>query len=169
VDQPVEKRSGRNDQCAATKLTAILEGQSRDLTGSGKNSARSTLDPLNALLPLYLTSNPLTIKNFVRLGAWRPHSRATASIQQLELNPGRVDGSTHQPAKRVDLPDEVSLRGPADRWIARHVGDCFFRERAQSHMAAHPRRRPGRLDTRMTGADHYYIEYSHVLLILDSY
>ena len=59
----------------------------------------------------------------------------------------------HQAAERIDLPDEVALRGAADRGIARHVRDGRPRQRADRDRPAHARRRPRGLDTGVPGAD----------------
>ena len=64
----------------------------------------------------------------------------------------------HQPAERVDLPDQVPFRGPADGRIARHVRNRAVRERADPDVASEPRRRPCGLDAGMTGANHDHIE-----------
>ena len=89
----------------------------------------------------------------VRLRARRPHRRAAASVEQFELDAGRVDGAAHQAAQRVYFTDQMALGGSADGRVARHVGHGFARQRAQTDAAAQPRRRPRRLDAGMPGAD----------------
>ena len=81
-----------------------------------------------------------------------------ASIEQLELNAGRVDRATHQAAERVDLPHEMALRGAADCRIARHVRDRVGRQRADADARAQARRSEGCLASRVARADHDDVE-----------
>ena len=84
-----------------------------------------------------------------------------ASIQQLELNAGRVDRAPHEAAERIDLAHEMPLGRAADRRIARHERHGVRRERAESHATPDTRRRPRRLDTGVAGADDDDIEVGH--------
>ena len=67
--------------------------------------------------------------------------------------PGGVDGFAHQAAERVDLANEMALRGAADGWIARHVRDRVARQRAQADAASQARGRVRGLDAGVPGAD----------------
>src|SRR5207249_7118538 len=78
--------------------------------------------------------------------------------EQLELNPGRVDRASHQTADGVDLAHEVTLRGAADRRIARHVSHGVGRQRAEADVRAEARGRVRRLAARVSRADHDHIE-----------
>jgi hypothetical protein len=68
-----------------------------------------------------------------------------------------VDCSPHQSAQSIDLSNQMSLRGAADRWITRHVRDGFSIERAQTNAAANPGRGPRSFDAGVSCADHYHI------------
>ena len=88
------------------------------------------------------------VRLLVGLRARRPDGRAAASVQNLELDAGRVDRQAHQAAERVDLADEVPLGRPADRRVARHVRDrlastaCRARRVSPSRAAAHAASQP---------------------------
>ena len=94
-----------------------------------------------------LSATHRRIRALVGLRARRPDRRPATSIEQLELNAGRVDRSAHQAAERVDLANEMALRRPADR---RDCTACARRSRATACTArrdspcARPRTRPRR-------------------------
>ena len=98
-------------------------------------------------------SHPLAVRPLVRLRARRPHRRTPAAIEQLELNAGRVDRAAHQPAERIDLANQMTLRGAADRRIARHVRDGVRRQRAEADVRAEARGGVRRLAARVAGTD----------------
>ena len=75
--------------------------------------------------------DPRGVLLLVGLRARRPDRRAAAAIEQLELNAGGVDGATHQPAQRINLTNQMTLGGAANRWVTRHVRDGVSRQRAQ--------------------------------------
>ena len=75
-----------------------------------------------------------------------------------ELNAGRVDSEPHQTAKRVDLADQVSFGRPADRRIARHVGNGSPLERAQPDTAPHAGGRERRFHSGVSRADDDHVE-----------
>jgi hypothetical protein len=49
------------------------------------------------------------------------HGRPFATIEKSELNASAIDRFTHQPAKRIDLADNLPFRNPTDRRIAAHL------------------------------------------------
>jgi len=59
----------------------------------------------------------------VGLRARRLNGRTAASIEQAELNSGRVDDLAHDSAKRIDFVDEVAFRNPANCRIATHLAN----------------------------------------------
>jgi hypothetical protein len=111
--------------------------------------------------------HPLSVSLFVCLCPWRPNGWSTASIQQFELNPGRINGLAHEATQRIDLADKVSLCGSADRRIARHVRHGVRRQGAHTNMTSHAGCGIGRFNSRMSGADNNHIErhrdYDHYL------
>ena len=66
----------------------------------------------------------------------------------------KVSRPAHFAAERVDLEDEVSLGGSADRGIAGHIGDCVKRHSEKHGIDTHSCRRKRCLDACMTGADY---------------
>ena len=104
--------------------------------------------------------NPLAVDPLVRLGTRRPDRRSPAAVQQLELNSRLVDRPAHQPAERINLANEMTLRRAANRGIARHQGDSGRRERADGDRSPHARGCPRRLDAGVSGADDNYVVLS---------
>ena len=90
-------------------------------------------------------TNPRRVPRLVGLRPRRPHRRTTAAIQQLELNARRVNRLAHQPAQRVDFTNQVTLGGPANRWIAGHLPYCVQRQRHHPHPATQTAPPPTRL------------------------
>ena len=132
----------------------------RPVTRPCATSTRPALPdhPLDVRLRIELATDPLAVDLLVRLRARRPHGRAATAVQQLELNAGRVDRATHQPAERVDLADKMTLCRPADRGVARHVADRLARQGAKAYMCAKARRGVRRFTARVASANHDHIE-----------
>ena len=141
VNQAVQERPGRDDERAA-----------RDSV-SPSSSASPVTRPCSTRIAAGLAEDPLDVRLarrararthcavalLVRLRARRPDRRTAAAIEQLELDAGRVDRAPHQPAERVDLANQMSLRRAADRRVARHVRDGVASDSVQS-----PTLRPSR-------------------------
>src|SRR5439155_866172 len=102
--------------------------------------------------------HPTAVRYLVRLRARRPDRRPAAPVQQLELNPGCVDRARHQSAERIDLANEMSLCGAANRRVARHVRNRVGAQRAEADANAKARRRIRRLAARVAGADDNYVK-----------
>jgi hypothetical protein len=80
------------------------------------------------------------------------------------LNSSRVNRSTHQAAKRIDLANEMTFRRPPDRWIAGHVGDGITRRDTDSDPQTESCARDRRLNARVSGADYDDVEVRHLTL-----
>ena len=104
-------------------------------------------------LLLKQSAHPDAILLFVALSSRRPHSRPTARIQQSKLNTDLVGQLTHDAAKSVDLPDEMSLRNPADGGIAGHLCNEIEIQRHKCRPQPHSRRRDRSFATGMAGAN----------------
>lgn len=72
-----------------------------------------------------------------------------------------VSRTTDNAVERIDLPHEMTLAEPPDRWIAAHGPDLGEIETHQRRSRTHARRSASRLDTGMTAADDYDIETLH--------
>ena len=156
--KPVEKRAGRDDERAARVRVAVLHREADDASVLDEDAPGSSDQPLDVRLGLERRLHPRAVHLLVGLRARRPHRRAAAAIEQLELNAGRVDRAAHQPAERVDLANEMTLCRAANRGIARHVRDGVGRQRAESDVRAEPRGRVRRLASGVAGADHDDVE-----------
>lgn len=136
MNQSVQERASRDDQGLTSKLSTVFEGQSDDAPSLCQDGAGTAQNPGYVGMGLHGTFKPLRVKVFISLSARGPDRWSTAPVEKLELNPGRVNTAAHQPAERIDLPDEVTLRRAADCRIARHVGDGLCRKGAQANFAA---------------------------------
>jgi hypothetical protein len=161
MNQPVQKRSSGDDQGRAAETPAVFHFQAANAASVSRNSAGAAENPLYLRLSLKGCANPAPIEGFVGLSARRPDRGTATAIEQLELYSRSVDCAPHQSAQRIDLANQVALRGPANSRITRHVRNRFSRERAQTHAATELGGGPRRLHSGMAGPDHYDIEFSH--------
>jgi hypothetical protein len=115
-------------------------------------------DPGDVRFPLERGRDPGGVATLVRLRAGRPHRRAAAAVQQLELDAGRVNRPAHQAPERVDLANQMAFRRAADRRITRHVGHGVARQRAQANVTSKARGGVRCLHARMSRADDDHIE-----------
>ena len=162
MDEAVQERAGRDHEGIARDRVAVLQRESGDAPLVDENPAGLADNPGDARLRVERRAHPGAVTAFVGLRARRPHGRTTAGVEQLELDAGRVDRETHQTAHRVDLADEMPLRGPADGRIAWHVRDGVVRERTDGDVESHPRRRPRGFDARVPRPDHDDLVMPHV-------
>ncbi len=137
---------------------AALERQPGDPAAVDEDALGLLEDPVDTRLFAERRGNPFAVPALVRLCPRRPDRRAAAAIEQLELDPGRVDRTPHQPAERIDLPDQVALCRAADGRVARHVRDRALRERAQTDALPKTRGGPRGLHAGMPGANHHDVE-----------
>ena len=158
VDEAVQERPGRDHERLAAVCVAVLERQPGDACVLDENPAGPANQPLDVRLGFERGLHPLAVDFLVRLCPRRPHGGAAAAIEQLELNPGRVDRAAHEAAERIDLADQVTLRGPADGRVARHVRDGVLRQRAEPHVRAQARRGVRRLAPRVPRTDDDHVE-----------
>jgi hypothetical protein len=63
----------------------------------------------------------------VGLAAGRADRRALAGIEPAPLDAGRVRRARHDPAQRINLPDQVALADATDRRVAAHGADGLDR------------------------------------------
>src|SRR5207249_4190746 len=124
VHEAIQKSTGGDDERVAAVLVALFEREPADAPATVEENASGLPDdPRHVRLRAQRDANPVAVAALVRLGAWRPDRRAAAAVEQLELDPRRVDREPHQTAQRVDLANEMAIRRSADRRIAGHVGD----------------------------------------------
>ena len=128
VNQAVEKRARRHDDSAGVMGIAVFHREAHRPAILDQQAARLAEQPRHIGFVLEDVEDPGTIATLVRLRPGRPDRRAAAAIEKLELDARRVDGAAHQAAKRVDLPNEMSLGSAADRRIAGHVRDGVARQ-----------------------------------------
>ena len=118
VDDAAEKRPRRHDDRPGAQdgpvhldadHAAALDDQRAHL-GLGDPQARRVGERVHHRGP---------VLRAVDLRARTLDGRALAPVQHAKMNAGRVGAARHQPAKRVDLTDELPLAEAADRRIAR--------------------------------------------------
>jgi hypothetical protein len=115
-------------------------------------------NPREVRLAFECLSDPRRVASLVRLRTRRPHRGASAAIEQLELYSCGVDRHSHEPAKRIDLSDEMAFGGASDSGIAGHVRDRLARQRAKTNVTPESRCRVRRLDASVTSADYDDVE-----------
>jgi curved DNA-binding protein CbpA len=104
------------------------------------------------------------IELLVTLRARTPDRRAARRVQQPELDANRVRDFAHNAAQRIDFPDQVPLRHPADGRVTAHLRDEVEIHRDQCRLQAHARRRHGSLAPCVSRA-----HYDHVVLLRKSH
>jgi hypothetical protein len=161
MDQAVEKRASGDDERSTAEDVTFLERQPADSAAFEEDSTCPPDDPVNIRLGVEGGPYPSTVLALVGLGPRRPDCRSAAAIQELELYACSVDCLTHQSAKRIDLPDQVTLRRAANRGIARHVRNGVSTESAQPDASPQSRRRPCGFHAGVAAADHDDIEINH--------
>ena len=158
MNQAVQEGPGRHDERLAPERIPVLEREANDAAMLHENATRATDQPLDVGFGLERCTDPSAINLLVCLRTRGPDRRTTAPIEQLELNTCGVDSSAHETAKRVDLANQMPLRGAADRGVARHVGNGLPRQRAESDVRAETGRGIRRLASSVPGADHDHVE-----------
>ena len=95
----------------------------------------------------------IAIQIHVRLCARTPDGRTFGTVENSELQTGRVDCRAHFAAESVDLFDEVPLGSAANRRIAGHLTDAVQTHRKQTCLAAHARTCQSSLNSGVTTTD----------------
>jgi len=158
VDETIQEGSGRHDKGAARIGVPVFHRETGDPSVRRQQTSSSAEQPLDVGFRQQRLAHPIAVHGFVRLRSRRPHGRPAAAVEELELDPRRIDGARHQAPEGVDLANQMSLRGSTHRRIARHVRDRVGRKRAQSNVRTEARGRIGRLASGMTRSDDDDIE-----------
>ena len=93
------------------------------------------------------------VEPLVGLGPGAVHRRPLGAVEHPKLEAGRVDGPRHHAAESIDLPHQLRLANPANRWIAAHLPDGVAIGSQQGRLRAEPGRGAGRLHAGMAGTD----------------
>jgi hypothetical protein len=166
MNQPVQKSPRRHHDRPTAVLVALLHRETDDAPIRGDDATGSSNQPLDVWFSLERPTHPRPVRFLVGLSTRRPDGRSTASIEQLELDAGRIDGPAHQAAERVDLANKVALCGSADGRIAGHVRHRVGSQRAEPNAPAEPRGRVRGLAPGVAGADYdHVVEIFHVTTI----
>ncbi len=161
VDQPTEKGPGRDDDRPRAMADADLILDADDPARVEDEARRLTLPDLQARLALDGPLHRAPIAGAIALGARRAHRRSARSVERLELDRGVVGVASHLAAERVDLADQVTLRGAADGRVARHLADRVEVHGEQQRAASHARGGQRGLASRVTGADYDDVKEMH--------
>src|SRR5262249_31189049 len=114
VNQAVEKRSSGDDERGSGVRVAVLHREAHDAAVFDENPSRPAEDPLDIRFIVERRAHPTAVNLLVRLRARRPDGGPTASIEQLELDAGCIDGAAHQSAERIDFANEMAFCGSSD-------------------------------------------------------
>ncbi len=136
MGQTVQERSGRYDHRAAGNAPSVH--QMYPAYTPVLNDERGHFGLLDVkvrfALEDFLHAHPVLL--LVALRARRPDGWPSARVQKAKLDADRVGDLPHHAAQRVDLAHQVTLRDPADRRIAGHLGDQIRVHR--DHRRPHP-------------------------------
>ena len=100
----------------------------------------------------------IAIQAPIGLRARSSHRWAFGSIEDPELNAGRIGDAAHETVERVDLTDQMALAQTADGWVAGHHADCRPTLRQQRGSRTASRGRGRRLATSMAAADNHDVK-----------
>src|SRR5882724_13275457 len=109
VDQSVEECPGGDHQRTTRVRIAIFKREAGHSATLDENASCSANDPLDVRFRIERRLHPAAVDLLVCLRARRPHGRTSASNEQLELDPGGVDGTAHEATKRIDLAHQMPL------------------------------------------------------------
>src|SRR6185295_12789295 len=84
----------------------------------GPDALRHALEDGQVLRLLHARASEPGIERAIALGARPPHRRPARSVEDPELDAGGIGEAPHDPAQRVDLPDELALGEASDRRVA---------------------------------------------------
>ena len=153
VDQPLEEGPGGEHHRLAPVADVDVRIDPHRRVPFRDDRVDDRLLHVEALRRLQRLLQPEAVQLLVGLGPRRADGRPLAGVQLPELDPGGVDVARHLAAQGVDLPDEVPLRQPPDRGIARHQADGVRIDGEEEGGAAHPGRGERRLAAGMAAAD----------------
>jgi hypothetical protein len=159
MNQAIQKRSGRDNNCFSPKLSPIFQHDAREFAVVNHKVDDFSLAKMKIGRGLERTAHLGAVSHPIRLRPWRLDCRSPGTIEQAKLNSGAIDNAAHYSAKRIDLPHEVSFRNSTDGGIAGHLPNEIEVQRDQSGFGAEARRSRRRFTARVAGADHDYIEY----------
>jgi len=159
MDAAAQERTGGQNDRPAGDLASVLERQPDDAPVAARRRLRADLrrEPLHdreTVLPFDGPTHPGGVQLAVGLRPRAANRRASAPVEQPELDPRRVDRPTHLPAQRVDLADEMAFAKSTDRGIARHPSNRRSLSGNQPNPTPHPSSSQRSLTTSMTSADH---------------
>jgi hypothetical protein len=161
VDQAAQERPRRDDDGAGAIRDAGRILHADDATLLDDEARGEPLPHLEVRDVLHRVFHRRAVAGAVALRAGRAHGRTARGVQRLELDRRAIRDGAHGAAERVDLANEVSLRGAADGGIARHLPDRVEVQREQQRAAAEPRRRERRLASRVARTHDEDVEGQH--------
>ena len=124
MNEPAEKRAGRQHDPPGVESPSIAEHQPGDPAGIVENQILGrTLDNCQTRDLVEQLGHCAAVQLAVRLSARSAHRRPLAAVQHAELDAGAIDRAAHEAVERIDLADQMALGETADRRVARHLAD----------------------------------------------
>src|SRR6185295_5979650 len=120
MHERLEEGAGGEDHCARQHLLAVAEADPANLVVLDEYVRDLTLDELESRLAGENGLHPGGVGVAVAEDAAGADGRAAGGVEGLEVRAGEVGRAAHLPAERVQLPDQVALRGPPDGGVAAH-------------------------------------------------
>lgn len=162
MDYTVKESAGGNDHRTAANFLSTRKRyphQPISLDLQGRDFANQ---PIDLRRPIQFLGCSRTVQIPVSLCARSLDSRTFSTVQQPELNTGRIRQPSHQTVQRIDLADQVPLSQSSDRRIARHRPRVVSPKRDQSYLCSQTCSSGGGLQTRMACPDDKDIVMFHV-------
>jgi hypothetical protein len=120
--------------------------------------SNGSLPNIQILSPLQSYFRAELIRLLIALNARGLNADSFRAVEHAKLNSRCICVHTHESAKRVNFPDELSFTQPSNGWVARHLSDRIKVLCQQERRAADSGRRRGRFDTGVSCADHNHIK-----------
>ncbi|HMG95588.1 MAG TPA: hypothetical protein VK565_04755, partial [Gemmatimonadaceae bacterium] len=161
-----QKGACRDNYAFCSEASSFQRFDSKDatLTQVEHQSCDGALHRLQICLLFKERPDCPSVEAAVTLCARSPNRRTFAAIEHTELNHGEIGSSSHDSSKRIHLAHDRAFGYSADRWIARHLPDCFERARNQACASAQASSSDGCFSAGVAAANDYNVEVRFKLL-----
>jgi hypothetical protein len=125
MDKPVQERPRRNDYGPARDHRPIQGPDAASPAEPDDDLRDNSLIQAQSGHAFQAALHGQSVSGFVALGSWRLDGPAPAPVEQAKLDSRLISQESHQTAKGIDLPNEMSFGQAANGRIAGHLGDGF--------------------------------------------
>ncbi len=139
MNDPTQERSGRQDNRLCSNRASIGKHNTANATALDRQVDNFALNNPKVLCALQLCQHTCSVDFAVCLGTRPLHRGSFPSVQQPELDPGRIRDPSHHAVQRVNLPHQVSFTQATNGRIAGHYPNAILAERYQNGPRAKAR------------------------------